>query len=150
MADYQHILIAVDFSSESSCVIDRALQLAGIYKSQISLIHVVEYAAYLYPPDSPIPFDLDLDLERQFVDKARENLASVAEKYSIKDAARFIEVGSPAMEIVRVAQEEGIDLIVLGSHGRHGLQRILGSTASGVLHGAECDVLAVRFAGKST
>ena len=65
MADYQHILIAVDFSSESSCVIDRGLELAKIYKSQISLIHVVEYAAYLYPPDTPIPFDLDL--EQQFI-----------------------------------------------------------------------------------
>jgi universal stress protein A len=147
MTDYQHILIAVDFSSESSCVIDRALELAKIYKSQISLIHVVEYAAYLYPPDTPIPFDLDL--EQQFIEKARENLASVAEQNSLKDASRFIEVGSPAMEIVRVGREEGVDLIVLGSHGRHGLQRILGSTASGVLHGAECDVLAVRFGLKA-
>lgn len=148
MADYQHILIAVDFSSESSCVIGKALELAEIYKSQISLIHVVEYAAYLYPPDTPIPFDLDL--EQQFIDKARENLASVAEQYGIEASSRFIEVGSPSMEIVRVAREEGIDLIVLGSHGRHGLQRILGSTASGVLHGAECDVLAVRFGVKAS
>jgi universal stress protein A len=147
MADYQKILIAVDFSSKSGCVIDRGLELAEISKSHISLIHVVEYAAYLYPPDTPIPFDLDL--EQQFIDKARENLASVAEQYGIQGSSRYIEVGSPAIEIVRLAKEERIDLIVLGSHGRHGLQRILGSTASGVLHGAECDVLAVRFGAKS-
>ncbi|MEW8014407.1 MAG: universal stress protein, partial [Candidatus Sedimenticola endophacoides] len=57
----------------------------------------------------------------------------------------LVEVGVPKREIVRVAQEHGADLIVLGSHGRHGLQLLLGSTASGVLHLAGCDVLAVRI-----
>jgi universal stress protein A len=48
---------------------------------------------------------------------------------------------------VRIAKERGVDLIVVGSHGRHGLQLLLGSTANGVLHLAECDVLAVRVRG---
>jgi len=43
-----------------------------------------------------------------------------------------------------VADEQGADLIIVGSHGRHGLALLLGSTANGVLHGAACDVLAVR------
>jgi len=54
-------------------------------------------------------------------------------------------MGSPKTEIIRVAQENGVDLIVVGSHGRHGLALLLGSTANGVLHYAPCDVLAVRL-----
>ena len=56
----------------------------------------------------------------------------------------FVELGAPKHEIVRVAKEQGVDLVVVGSYGRHGLQLLLGSTANGVLHLAACDVLAVR------
>jgi universal stress protein A len=52
--------------------------------------------------------------------------------------------GNTRREILRVAEENGVDLIVLGSHGRQGIQLLLGSTANAVLHGAPCDVLAVR------
>jgi universal stress protein A len=55
-----------------------------------------------------------------------------------------VELGSPKAEITRVAEEQGVDLIVVGSHGRLGLELLLGSTANGVLHAAKCDVLAVR------
>jgi universal stress protein A len=60
---------------------------------------------------------------------------------------RWIEMGSPKAEIIRIAREQRVDLIVLGSHGRHGLSLLLGSTASSVIHHAECDVLAVRLQG---
>jgi universal stress protein A len=53
-------------------------------------------------------------------------------------------VGRPETEIHHVAEEIGADLVVVGSHGRHGLSLLMGSTANGVLHGAKCDVLAVR------
>ncbi|MCU7853989.1 MAG: universal stress protein [Candidatus Thiodiazotropha sp. (ex Monitilora ramsayi)] len=142
MANYQHILVTVDFSSEADYVIDKALELAMAQNAKTSFIHVVEYSGYLYPPDTPLP--VDLDLEAQFVEKARENLASIVENKGVPGAAQYVEVGSPALQIVHMAQEHAVDLIVLGSHGRHGLQRILGSTASGVLHTSTCDVLAVR------
>jgi universal stress protein A len=54
-------------------------------------------------------------------------------------------IGKPAAEIKLLAEELKAGLIVIGSHGRHGLGMILGSTANGVLHGASCDVLAVRI-----
>ena len=54
-------------------------------------------------------------------------------------------LGSTAKEILRIVQEQGLDLIVLGSHGRHGVAMLLGSTANAVLHHAECDLLAVRI-----
>jgi universal stress protein A len=54
-------------------------------------------------------------------------------------------MGSPKLEIVRVAEENNVDLIIVGSHGKHGIALLLGSTANGVLHHAKCDVLAVRI-----
>ncbi|MDN5937003.1 MAG: universal stress protein, partial [Nitrosospira sp.] len=53
--------------------------------------------------------------------------------------------GVPEREIVRIAEEERVDLIVVGSHGRHGLALLLGSTANSVLHHAKCDVMAIRL-----
>jgi universal stress protein A len=148
MSEYQHVLVAVDFSAETECVMSRALALAAMQKAKVSFIHVVEYTGYLYPPDTPLP--LDVDLEQQFVDKATDNLKSLAEGHGLPDAARYVEVGSPMQEIVNVAHAQSVDLIVIGSHGRHGLQRILGSTASGVLHLSTCDVLAVRVGACKT
>ena len=52
--------------------------------------------------------------------------------------------GRPEREVHRIAEESDVDLIVVGSHGRHGLALILGSTSTSILHGAKCDVLAVR------
>lgn len=66
-------------------------------------------------------------------------------------AARLAAVfGRPESEIHRMAETEAMDLVVIGSHGRHGLGLLLGSTANGALHGANCDVLAVRVGAASS
>ena len=56
----------------------------------------------------------------------------------------MLEFGSIKNEVLKVAQENDIDLIVTGSHGKHGLALLLGSTADAILHGAKCDILIVR------
>jgi universal stress protein A len=62
----------------------------------------------------------------------------------VASADRRVEIGNTGHTILRVADELGVDLILVGSHGRHGLAVLLGSTARSVLNGARCDVLAVR------
>ena len=62
----------------------------------------------------------------------------------------MLEKGSTKMSIVKLAKKIGADLIITGSHGRHGLVNLLGSTASGILHGADCDVLVVKTTAAST
>ena len=76
--------------------------------------------------------------------KAEEWLSSVAAHQGFDGAPGTATVGNPAYEIKGFASAKGADLIVIGSHGRHGVGRMLGSTANGVLHDAPCDVLAVR------
>ena len=142
MPSYQHILVAIDFSAETVRILNKALEMASGSAARISLIHVVEYSPYLFPPDTPLP--MDFDLEARFSEQASRRLSELVKLHGASEAQCLVEVGSPTIEI-GVAQEQGVDLIVMGSHGRHGLQRVMGSTASGVMHTANCDVLAVRI-----
>ena len=107
------------------------------------LVHVIEPVGYAYGGD--IPMDLT-DLQTQLDEKARAELKIFGEKYGIDAANQQVLVGRPEAEVHRLAEEDKeIDLVVVGSHGRHGIQLLLGSTANGILHGATCDVLAVRI-----
>jgi universal stress protein A len=147
MKSYKHILLAADFSDHGAAVATRAKDLADKYQAKLSIVHVMDNllitdAAY----GSTIPFDLDLTAE--LMAAAKNRLAKLADKLAIADDCRWIETGSPKLEIIRVAEENKIDLIVVGSHGRHGFALLLGSTANGILHHAQCDVLAVRLYDK--
>ena len=85
------------------------------------------------------------DVQSQLQQQATERLASLGEQLGTSAAGQHIILGHPAQEMHRMAKEQAIDLIVVGSHGRHGLALIFGSTSNSVLHGATCDVLAVRI-----
>jgi len=144
MEHYKHILLAVDFFEQCETVINRAKELADRYQAKLSIIHVVDSLPITdagYGAD--IPFNLDLTAELK--EGARKRLAELAQKLAVTTDCQWLEMGSPKTEIIRVAQENSVDLIVVGSHGRHGLALLLGSTANGVLHYAPCDVLAVRL-----
>ncbi len=144
-AGYTHILLAVDFSPSTEGTARRAVEMADRYGARLSMIHVVEY--FPVALDSELMLPPMAGIEEQLMDNARTRLAQLAASLAINDAPRYVEMGSTKLEILRAAEAQGADLIVLGSHGRHGLARMLGSTASAVLHGAHCDVLAVRTAG---
>jgi universal stress protein A len=108
------------------------------------VIHVVDTLPIGDPAnDVMVPFEMDLSQE--FIALGRKKLAELAASLAIPEARTWLETGSPQQEIIRIAQENAVDLIVVGSHGRHGLALLLGSTANGVLHHAACDVLAVRL-----
>jgi universal stress protein A len=149
MENYKHILLAVDFYEHCEAVANRAKDLAIKYQAKLSIIHVVDslpitdagYGVDIYGAD--IPFNIDLTAE--LMAGAKKRLAKLAEKLGVTEDRLWLEMGSPKTEIIRVAEENKVDLIVIGSHGRHGLALLLGSTANGVLHHATCDVLAVRL-----
>ena len=140
---YQHILIAVDLTDECHPAVERALAIAASSGAKAALVHIVEPMAMAFGGD--VPMDLSLLQQQQF-DQARERLQSFAGRYPQLGAEqRHLAYGQPRQELHRLAEEQGCDLIVVGSHGRHGLALLLGSTANDVLHGAPCDVLAVRL-----
>ncbi|MGP0174029.1 universal stress protein [Pseudomonas sp. NCHU5208] len=140
---YQHILVAVDLTEECDPVVSRARKLAQASGAKMSVVHIVEPMAMAFGGD--VPMDLSMLQQQQF-EQARERLDAFSGKYpEITDDRRHLAYGQPRQEIHRLAEEQGCDLIVVGSHGRHGLALLLGSTANDVLHGAPCDVLAVRL-----
>jgi universal stress protein A len=140
---YQHILVAVDLTEECDPVMHRAHNLAACSGAKFSVVHVVEPMAMAFGGD--VPMDLSMLQQQQF-DQARESLNKFAGKYPDLSAdRRHLAYGQPRQEIHRLAEEQQCDLIVVGSHGRHGLALLLGSTAKDLLHGAPCDVLAVRL-----
>lgn len=140
---YQHILIAVDLTDECHPVVQRALALAASSGARASLVHIIEPMAMAFGGD--VPMDLSLLQQQQF-DQARERLESFTAQYpQLSSDQRHLAYGQPRQEIHRLVNEQACDLIVVGSHGRHGLALLLGSTANDVLHGAPCDVLAVRL-----
>ena len=146
MGAYRHILVAVDFGAGHHQVIERARALALSEGARLSLIHVVEFLHMDLANELVLP--QDVELEAQLVAAARtkiEKLAADNPAGADAPVGQWVEMGSTKTEILRVAQEQEADLIVIGSHGRHGLGRLLGSTANAVLHGAQCDVLAVRI-----
>ncbi len=140
--EYTKILAAIDLTEESTQVLDRASSLAKLYSSQLDIVHIIEPLGYAYGGD--IPMDLT-EVQTQLEEHAKAFLEGVGKKYSIPSENQHVVIGRPETEIHRLAEDSASDLVVVGSHGRHGIQLLLGSTANGILHGAKCDVLAVRI-----
>ncbi len=144
MTSYRTILAALDFTPAGEAVAERAKQLAVSENAALELVHVVEYLPPLdigYEPVAAPEWAVD---EQVLMENARKSLKTLASKLDMNDAPQHVELGPPKHVIVKLAVDRSIDLIVIGSHGRHGIGRLLGSTADAVLHGAPCDVLAVR------
>ena len=141
MSGYQRILLAIDLTEECRRVARRARRLTDALDAELHVVHVIEPLSLAYGGD--VPMDLT-SVQDQIHEQARFHLADFAEAFNIDAGNRHLVFGRPESEIHRLAEDENMDLIVVGSHGRHGLALLLGSTANGVLHGASCDVLAVR------
>lgn len=147
MQAYRHILIALDFSETAPVVCERGRDLAARYSADLTLLHVVESLPIVDSTYGPVmPFEIDLT--EQMVEAARSRMEQAGQAFGVPEDRRLIELGSPKTEIVRIAQERDVDLIILGSHGRHGVKLLLGSTAASVIHHALCDVLAIRLKGR--
>ncbi|MBJ6138035.1 universal stress protein [Marinobacter litoralis] len=142
MPTYKRMLVAIDLTEEAPQVLDRASAICEAFGAKLILAHVVEPVGYAYGGD--IPMDLS-ELQDQLDKAAKEQLSKYGEQYGISPEDQVVTVGRPESEIHRLVADHDIDLTIVGSHGRKGIQLLLGSTANGVLHGTECDVLAIRI-----
>jgi universal stress protein A len=142
MADYKKILVVVDLSDKSDIIAERAKAIARCYGSEIKLLHVVEYVPLEPMGETLLPA---VQIEGELVQRAKSKLSELATRLGLAQAEQWIETGSIKAEIIRVAQEQKVDLIVLGSRERHGVAILVNFTEDTVLHAAPCDVLAVRL-----
>mgnify|MGYP006382297833 CR=1 FL=1 len=141
MSGYKKILLVVDLTEDSDLVGERAKAIAACYGSRIQLLHVVEYVPVEPMGETLLPA---VQIEEELIGRARQRLKELAQRLELDDSECFVEAGNIKAEILRVAAEQHVDLIVLGSRERHGLAILLNFTEDTVLHAAPCDVLAVR------
>jgi len=142
MAAYKKILIAVDISGETEQVLESATDIAEQNNAEIIVLHVAEtpVSPYSQWSDYIVPIS-----EMQLQEALFSQLSELVENAGLSKSLIHIVFGRPIDIIVEQAEKNEVDLIVMGTHGRHGLKRLLGSTANGVLHHTNCDVLAVRI-----
>ena len=149
MFPFKTILCPTDFSDHSLAALRLANECALKFGSEIILLNIHRPIPHLPTPriDSPdIAFDMTA-YENRVADEARGNLAKIAEGVLDDSITPRLEVrmGRPAKEILRFAEEEGIDAIFIATHGRTGLAHmVFGSVAEMVVRYAKCAVLTLR------
>lgn len=145
MSKYSKILLAVDFAADNDHIIEQAEKVVRQDGAELHLIHAHEPVVTAFQAGGLVAYStqvVSLDEEIRKIEETR--MKELAESLGVPEARCHLPFGKAAEEIKRVAEELNIDLIVIGTHGRHGFSLILGSTANAVLHGVTCDVLSVR------
>jgi len=141
---YQNILLPTDFSIFSDIAAKRALQIAGQYGANLCVLHTVEDVTYYNEAYDPIIAEIPQPNDLLMV-QANEHMQKFCERNELgKDVEIKTEWGNPKRSIISWVQEKKSDLIVMGSHGRHGVERLLGSVSNAIVHKAPCDVLIVK------
>ena len=139
MTEYKHILVASDLNHECLPVIMKAASLVKIFKAKLSVVNVMPSIPYYMASGLSSVADIENEMRTEAKEKVFEALSKVGIKADV-----YISEGAAKIEIVKLSKKLAADLIVVGSHGSHGIKGILGETASGVLHKAKCDVFVVR------
>ncbi len=148
MQDYRHLLVALDLTPQSRQIAERAVDLARRYQARISLLHVVEYVPIdTLDPSGDGLLPMTLGVEQDLVGIAREQLKALATELGLQEDACLVGMGVLKAEILRCADEQGIDLIVIGHHERHGLALFSSGTENAVLYSSPCDLLALYLPG---
>jgi universal stress protein A len=142
MNAYKKILLVVDLTEDSELIGARAKAIAACYQATIDLLHVVEYMPVEPMGEALLPA---MQIEGELVARAKKKLGELAARLELPDSFQSVETGAIKGEIIRIARERKVDLIVLGSRERHGLAILVNFTEDTVLHEAPCDVLAVRL-----
>jgi nucleotide-binding universal stress UspA family protein len=139
MIPIQNILHPTDFSQHSEFAFRLAAALARDYDAKLVILHVAQQPVIMYT-EGIIPAQPEHHEE-----ELREQLLQLQVQHPNVHVVHLLEDGNPGEEILRIADEFPADLIVMGTHGRRGLQRLLmGSVAEYVLERASCPVLTVK------
>ena len=141
---HQRILVPVDFSNHATLALEEAADLAQKYQAALTVIYVIPQA--IFQPDWATDMEDAIDVD-DITQEAKIALADMIAPYR-QDGLTITEhilAGGPHMEIVRMAERIGADLIVMGAHGETGVKPVLmGSVAEKVMRQAPCSVLTVR------
>jgi len=136
---YKKILITTDLSELSKQKTSAILTAVSGVGTEIYLIHVIEPIPSYTSSLSPFT-----DVGTMGIESATEAMAKLGEFFKVPEDKQQVKVGSIKRTILEFAEREDIDLIIVSSHSRHGLAKLLGSTANAIANRADCDVLILR------
>jgi nucleotide-binding universal stress UspA family protein len=143
--DIKKILVPIDFSDYSKSALKYAVNFCKNCQAEMFLIYVVE--PVIYPPDFSMGQIAIPSVNAEWDERARQELDKLAKEQipSSVPVKTIIKTGKPFIEIIETAGELDIDLIIIATHGRSGVEQILfGSTAEKVVRKAPCPVLTLR------
>jgi nucleotide-binding universal stress UspA family protein len=139
------ILVAIDTSEASQAALRQATELAKAFSARLVLVNVVDVTKLLAIAGYETPYPIDA------IEIMRRDAQTILEEASLTctdcgvSSVQLSSEGDAVDEILNVANKEHVDMIAIGTHGRHGLSRLfLGSVAEGVLRRSDVPVLVVR------
>lgn len=139
---YQKIVVALELIEEGCDEV--LLTKAKKYMAEGAKVHFLHAVEHMSNYGAAYGIVAGVDIERTLCEEAKKSMAQLVDKLGVNGVEQVVRVGPAKFVILEEAKKMGADLIMVGSHGRHGVRLLLGSTANAVLHGAHCDVLAVR------
>jgi nucleotide-binding universal stress UspA family protein len=151
MGHWNALLCGVDFSEPSRHAMLEACHLAKQSNARLTLVHVFEPPVSGYAPTELVepPSPKLLGVVTEELERKLETWRAEAARITGGDVAGRVLPGVPGEEIPRLAREEGFDLVVVATHGRHGVKRLLmGSVAERIVREAPCSVLVARRAAR--
>jgi universal stress protein A len=140
----KHILVPIDFSENSKKALRYAVPLAEQFGAVITLINIIEPT--VFPSDFGFGQMSFPDVEQELIHKAEEELQAIGESVTTSVTIKtIVKSGIPFVEVTNFADEKDVDLIIVATHGRTGVEHILfGSTAEKIIRKAPCPALVVR------
>lgn len=140
--NYKHILYATDLGPFEKNVTKRVDLVRNQNDSKLSIVHVVE--------SMPVFADMSgyfntAEIIEQMQKEAGTLIKKISSNLEIEEKDQYLLVGSPKTDIVATAEKIKADLIIIGTHNRHLIDNLIGSTTDAVLRSASCDVLTVRY-----
>ncbi len=148
--NYKRLLLAIDFFEGNDVVINQAKDLAELYQAELFLLHVSEpLTTPVYGFGASLWNTQTYEIQAQVEAHNKVLLEALGKDLGLAEDNVVMLIGRPSSRIHDFCDEQAIDLVVMGTHGQHGLELLLGSTANSVLHGSKCDVLAVRISEPS-
>lgn len=141
---FTKILCPVDFSEFTDQILSYAVSITKRFDSELHLIHVIPNLNYFTPYESFLTPENLVAIERNIEGEVGKDFDKITKKLDLP-FKRVIKTGVSFVEIIDYVKEQGIDLVVMGTHGRSGIEHILiGSVAEKVVRKSPCPVLTVR------
>jgi nucleotide-binding universal stress UspA family protein len=149
MTKFTHLLVPIDFEPSSQRALDTAVDLATMFDARLTVVHAWDIPANAYPG----MLALSPEIWQSLADAAEQALTNAVARVRerLPRAEALLRRGPPAFEILGAIEQVRADLVVMGTHGRHGVGRfLLGSVAEKVVRGSPVAVLTVRGAAQAS